>query len=87
MYVAFQSISVTDLCGVVGTAIKGVTTIGFDATELSTAISVIIPPESQAVGGDMFITTQPWWTYSAINYPERCVSSNLVSIANDNNGS
>jgi hypothetical protein len=39
IYVAFQTIAAKDLCGLVGTAIKGRTTIGFNQSELSTAKS------------------------------------------------
>ena len=66
VYVEFQSIQVTDLCGTVGLDVKMATTIGFDATELSTAASFLVGDSEQRD-----YTLQPWWTYTAINYLER----------------
>jgi hypothetical protein len=60
VYVAFQTIAARDLCGLVGTAAaRGVTTIAFDQTELSTANSYWYNQTIQ--------TTTPRW-YPVYNY-------------------
>jgi hypothetical protein len=73
VYVAFESISATDLCGVVGSAITSVTTIGFDVTELSTAASYW--SENFCCFGSFanIITTLPWWTYTAMDWQNEYV--------------
>jgi hypothetical protein len=73
VYVAFETIGAKDLCGSVGSPGRGVTTIGFDPTDLSTAPSYY--PASSATGyGEnnlMFISSQSWWSYSAIDVQTR----------------
>ena len=67
LYVAFENIQATDLCGIVGSPIQNITTIGFDATELSTAASYAMSPEWYGDVRGNFMTDQTWWTYSSVD--------------------
>ena len=84
VYVAFQTLLATDLCGVVGTAINSVTTIGFDVNELSTAASYYI--DSYIGDPGELLTTQSWYTYSAMDWQNRYVilPSYPIVIAKNN---
>jgi hypothetical protein len=82
VYIAIETILATDMCGQVGSAIDNLTTIEFDATELSTAASYFYP--SNWSSSLVAITSQDWWTYSGINWEDRCARSYLILIAKDN---
>ena len=78
VYVAFQSLLARDQCGVIGPGITKFTTIGFDATELSTAPSFIqhdslYPSEDFAA----WMTEQSWYSYTEIDFHHRCAKSCL----------
>jgi hypothetical protein len=67
IYVAFESIRVTNLCGPVGSTITIMKTMGFDVTELSTAASYWEEDFCCFKSYAYFITTEPWWTYTAMD--------------------
>ncbi|PMD44884.1 hypothetical protein L207DRAFT_616241 [Hyaloscypha variabilis F] len=60
IYIAFKSIRARDLCGMVGTSMIGVQTIGFDQPELSTATSYWYNTTA--------ITPEPEWHKSQFDY-------------------
>lgn len=73
VYVAFETIAASNLCGRVGTIIDGIATLAFDASDLSTATSYS-PVTSDPFDQLVYLSIQNWWTYSGIDFQTRCVS-------------
>jgi len=69
VYVAIQTLEGNDLCGPVGPKITSIPTIGFDATDLSTAVSYWFPSDWEFLGdGELYET---WARYSGLNVQTR----------------
>ncbi|KAE9370006.1 hypothetical protein N431DRAFT_344499 [Stipitochalara longipes BDJ] len=88
VYVAFQTIAARDLCGVVGTAVKGVTTIAFNASELSTAASYTAATSGPVNGENAawVITRQSWWTYAPIDWQTSMTCTDIKTTVWTRNG-
>jgi hypothetical protein len=78
VYVAFHTIVASDLCSLVGSAIPSITTMAFDASELSTAASYTGAPLSGSMNWApqqpiAFYITQfaTWWSYSQMELQTR----------------
>lgn len=73
VYVAFHTIIATDLCGPVGSGIENVTTMAFNASELSTAVSYTASKSGPIAGQDVawYITRASWWSYSSMDLQTR----------------
>ncbi|KAE9372525.1 hypothetical protein N431DRAFT_536384 [Stipitochalara longipes BDJ] len=86
VYVAFNTFIATDMCGVVGSDITSVTTMAFDMTDLSTAISYFSSPlTTESIGFNRIqlptgiLTSQSWWTYTPVDWQTSITCTNIVT--------
>ncbi|KAE9375957.1 hypothetical protein N431DRAFT_464019 [Stipitochalara longipes BDJ] len=83
VYVAFHTIVASDLCSLVGSAIPSITTLAFDASELSTAASYFAPLIGswgiQEPAAFYITEYATWWSYSQMDLRTSVVCTDIIT--------